>query len=60
MKNKEILIVKMSSLGDILQAINLVNYIKAKDPDIKLTWLVEQKHYSLLKTFPQIDHIFIF
>jgi heptosyltransferase-1 len=60
MKNKEILIVKMSSLGDILQAINLVNYIKEKDPDIKLTWLVEQKHYSLLKTFPQIDHILSF
>ena len=51
---KHFLIVKLSSLGDIIQTLPCISYLKAKFPDAKIDWAVETAYQSLLKAHPDI------
>lgn len=50
------LIIKTSSLGDILQTLPAVLSLKKAYPETTITWVVEKKFQSILKLFP-IDHV---
>lgn len=53
-----ILIVKPSSLGDVVHALPTVARLRAKFPDAHITWLIGSGISSLLKNCPVInDHI---
>ena len=55
-----ILIIKPSSLGDIIHALPTVNLIRRRFPQAHLAWLVNTAFASLLKHCPVIDEIIPF
>lgn len=52
------LIVKTSSLGDILHAFPFAQYLREKFPRARIDWLVEKEGADLLKGFCCIDEVF--
>ena len=55
-----ILIIKPSSLGDIIHALPTVHLIRRRYPQAHLAWLVNTAFASLLKNCPVIDEIIPF
>lgn len=57
---KRILIVKPSSLGDIVQALPVASVIRREYPGANIWWLVNSRYVELLKLSPYIDRIIAF
>jgi heptosyltransferase I len=55
-----ILIVKLSAIGDVIHALPVVHALKKRYPASKITWIVEKPAYDLLKDNPNIDDIIVF
>ena len=51
------LIVKTSSLGDIVQSFGLLAYLKNKFPSASIDWVVERRCAELLKRHPFVDRV---
>jgi len=56
----KILIVKTSSLGDIIQSLPVLDELKANFPNIEIDWVVEDMHQNLLSFHPLIDLVVTF
>ena len=50
-----ILIIKPSSLGDVVHALPAVNLIRRRFPEARISWLIRDSLVSLLKNCPVID-----
>ena len=57
---KEILVVKPSSLGDIVHTLPAVAAIKTRWPDAHLRWIVNPEWAPLLEGNPHVDEVVIF
>ena len=57
---KNILIIKLSAIGDVIHALPVSHAIKETFPDAKITWVVEPPAYDLLKINPCVDKIILF
>ncbi len=57
---KNILIVKLSAIGDVIHALPVSYAIKETFPDAKLTWVVEPPSFDLLSMNPYVDKIILF
>ena len=57
---KKILIIRLSSIGDIIQCMSVVGGIKKRYPEAELYWIVRKDMASLLRIDPRIDHILEF
>ena len=55
-----VLIIKPSSLGDIIHALPAVNLIRHRYPDAHLAWLVNTNFASILQNCPLVDEIIPF
>lgn len=55
----KILVIKISSLGDILHALPILKPLK-KMPDTSISWLVGRAYKDLLEGNPYLDKLFIF
>lgn len=53
----KILILRMSSAGDIIHGLPVAKALKDNLNDCEITWLVEDRFADLLKNNPAIDHI---
>lgn len=60
MNYKNILIVKLSAIGDVIHALPVAHAIKKKYPQARITWVVEKPAYDLLTNNPDIDEIILF
>lgn len=54
---KQILIIKLSALGDIIMSSTIVKAVRKNSPNAKITWLCGKKFYSLVKMIDGIDEI---
>ena len=54
------LIVKMSSLGDVLLSLNTAQYLKQRDPTCHITWVIEERMKELASSSPYIDEVIAF
>jgi len=54
----KILIVKTSSLGDIIQTFPALDYLRRKFPSAEIDWVVENPFIELVKANPQVNRIF--
>ena len=54
---QELLIVRTSSLGDILHSMPLAGALKRACPACRVTWLVEERYADLLSGNPWVDRI---
>ena len=57
---KNILVVKLSAIGDVIHALPVSYAIKESFPDAHLTWVVEPPAYGILEGNPYIDEILVF
>lgn len=57
---KNVLIVKLSAMGDVIHALPVSYAIKETFPDAKVTWVVEPPSLELLKMNPCVDKIILF
>ena len=57
---KNILIVKLSAIGDVIHALPVSYAIKERYPEAHLTWVVEKPAYPILEDNPYIDEIILF
>ncbi len=60
MRRESILIIKPSSLGDVVHALPAVAAIRAAHPQAEITWLINPEWATLLRGNPDIDHVRIF
>jgi heptosyltransferase-1 len=54
---QHILIVKMSSLGDIIHAFPVLQYLKHREPQFEIDWVVEQPFAELVQAHPLVHHV---
>lgn len=57
---REIRIVLLSGLGDVVHGLPLVNAIKAADGEVRVTWVVEPMPAAILANHESIDRIVVF
>ena len=57
---KSILIIKPSSLGDVVHTLPAVAAIHQANPAAKITWVINPEWATLLRGNPDIDHVHIF
>lgn len=57
---KNILVVKLSAIGDVIHALPVSYAIKESFPHSHLTWVVEPPAYDILNGNPYIDEILVF
>lgn len=55
-----ILIVKLSAIGDVVHALPVAHALKTCYPQARITWVVEKAAYDILVNNPTIDEILIF
>lgn len=60
MSYRNILIVKLSAIGDVVHALPVAHALKHAYPEARITWVVEKPAYDLLTNNPDIDEIMIF
>lgn len=60
MKYRNILIVKLSAIGDVIHALPVASALKQQFPEARITWVVEKPAYDILNNNPYIDEIIIF
>jgi len=58
--HNNILIVKLSAIGDVIHALPVARALKECYPQSRITWVVEKPAYDLLTNNPDIDEIIIF
>src|SRR5207248_11527157 len=56
----KILIIKPSSLGDIVHTLPAVAAIRDGHPDAEITWVVNSEYATPLRGNPDVDHLHIF
>jgi heptosyltransferase-1 len=57
---KNILIIKPSSLGDIVMALPALSALHRSFPDAKISWLVRTEFAPLLKNHPDLSEVILF
>ncbi len=55
----EILVVKMSALGDVIQALPVIPALKQAFPEARLHWLVEEEAEPILRSHSGVDRVLV-
>lgn len=55
-----ILVIKPSSLGDVVHAFPAVNLIHAHHPEATITWVVNDTYAEVVELFPYVDDVALF
>ncbi|QYM80400.1 glycosyltransferase family 9 protein [Horticoccus luteus] len=56
----ELLIIKPSSLGDIVQALQVATSLKAQRDDLRISWIVRDIFAPLVRACEAVDEVFVF
>lgn len=56
---KRVLIIKLWALGDIVMATPMLAALRARYPNIHITWMVDTQHADLLLNHPGIDELIV-
>ncbi len=57
---KRLLVIKPSSLGDIVHGLQVVQGVKAQRPDLHVTWVVRDRFAGLVHAAPFVDEVIHF
>jgi len=57
---QKILIIRMSSIGDVLLVSPLIRVLKQKYPDCQIDFVIKQEYFDLVVFHPNLTHIFVF
>lgn len=53
------LIIRLSSLGDIIHSLPIVHRLQKSYPDAQIDWLVGPKGFELLELIPEINNVYL-
>lgn len=56
----ELLIIKPSSLGDIVQALQVATSLKAQLPRLRISWVVREIFAPIVRACEAVDHVYVF
>lgn len=56
----ELLIIKPSSLGDIVQALQVATSLKAQVPALRISWVVREIFAPIVRACEAVDRVFVF
>lgn len=56
----ELLIIKPSSLGDIIHALQVATSLKAQRHDLRISWIVRDIFAPLVQACEAVDHVYLF
>ncbi len=56
----ELLIIKPSSLGDIVQALQVATSLKAQRSDLRISWIVREIFAPLVRIAEAVDRVYVF
>lgn len=60
MRYNNVLIVKLSAIGDVIHALPIAYVLKQTYPTCRITWIVEKAAYELAQACPYIDEVILF
>ena len=58
-ENERLLIVKTSSLGDVIHALPVLDALKAARPGLSVDWVVRRRCADILRGNPHIDQLYV-
>ena len=58
-KINKILLIKLGSIGDVVNTLPLVNALKSGMPEVELGWLIEPKSYPIVEGHRSVDRFII-
>lgn len=53
----KLLVVKLSALGDVIQALPVAKYLREKFPDAQIDWIVEKRFADLVRRYQPVSHV---
>src|SRR3982750_2457036 len=56
----ELLILKPSSLGDIVHALQVATSLKAQCSDLRISWVVREIFAPIVRACDAVDHVYVF
>jgi heptosyltransferase-1 len=56
----DILIIKPSSLGDIVHALQVATALKAQRTDLRISWVVREIFAPIVRACEAVDHVYVF
>lgn len=56
----ELLIIKPSSLGDIVHALQVATSLKAQRPDLRISWIVREIFAPIVRACEAVDQVYVF
>jgi ADP-heptose:LPS heptosyltransferase len=56
----ELLVIKPSSLGDIVQGLQVVTSLKAQREDLRVSWIVREMFAPLVRACVAVDRVYVF
>ena len=56
----ELLIIKPSSLGDIVQALQVATSLKAQVEGLRISWVVREIFAPIVRAYQAVDHVYVF
>jgi ADP-heptose:LPS heptosyltransferase len=57
---KSLLIIKPSSLGDIVHALQVLQSVARQQPDLRITWVVRDRFAGLVEAAPFVSEVILF
>ena len=57
---RDVCVVLLSGLGDVVHGLPVVNALKRDDPTRRITWVVEPPSAPLLRRHPSVDEVIVF
>src|ERR1019366_2343290 len=56
----ELLVIKPSSLGDIVQGLQVATSLKAQVPGLRISWVVREMFAPIVRACEAVDHVYVF
>ncbi len=56
----ELLVIKPSSLGDIVQGLQVATSLKAQRHDLRISWIVREMFAPIVRACEAVDHVYVF
>jgi heptosyltransferase-1 len=56
----ELLLIKPSSLGDIVQSLQVATSLKAQRENLRISWIVREMFAPIVRASEAVDHVYVF
>jgi len=56
----EILIIKLAAMGDVLRTTPIIDALKEKYPNSRISWITKENSISLLENNKSIDNLYTY